>query len=540
MYKLAVLAAGRGTRLGELVQHINKAMLPVGEKAVISHIVDKVAPEVEVVVAMGYRRRELREYLEMAHPDRRWQFVEIDNITGKGAGPGYSLLQCQDLLQCPFVLTTVDTVVVEEIPAPAENWLGVSPVIDTSVYNSVKLTPDRLVVNMRDKVQCDNTHAFIGLAGIKDWQVFWDALAADEALINGERQLSNGLKALQEKRLQGRFFTWFDTGTIENYERTCRYFTEDKDDFSFAKTGEHIYFVGDRVIKFYSQAVVVKQRVERAHKLAGFVPRIERSSDNLYMYRKVPGKTLYQSLTERKAREFFAWLQGGLWQPIDLSLEERAVFQEASYRFYRDKTRERVEQYFAVAGEEDGVYEINDVEVPALRELLGQVDWTELTRGIPSPFHGDLQFDNVIVSEEKERPFVLIDWRQDFGGLLDFGDRYYDLAKMYGGMLNSYDAIKKGQFRFEQKDRKVTLDVSLSYTLTRCKDAYGEFLEEGGYDVRRVQLLTALIFLNMSPLHIPPFNNLLHYLGKLELYRVLQQPAGQKVRENAAQVAART
>ena len=539
MYKLVILAAGRGTRLGELVQHVNKAMLPVGEKAIVSHIADKVPAEVEVVVAMGYKSRELREYLEMAHPDRKWQFVEVDNVTGAGAGPGYSLLQCRDLLLCPFVLTTADTMVVEEIPAPTENWLGVSPVIDTSAYNSVKLTPDRLVVNMRDKIRCDNTHAFIGLAGIKDWPVFWEALAADESLINGERQLSNGLKALQTRRLQGRFFTWFDTGTAENYERTCRYFTRRVDDFSFAKTGEHIYFVGERVIKFYDKPAVVKQRVERARKLAGFVPRIERSSDNLYMYRKVPGKTLYQSLTERKAREFFDWLQEGLWQPIGLSLEEQAVFQEASYKFYHDKTKERVEKYFAGGGEEDGAYEVNDVEVPALRELLGQVDWQELTRGIPSPFHGDLQFDNVIVSQERGRPFVLIDWRQDFGGLIDWGDRYYDLAKMYGGMLNSYDAVKRGQFKFEQKGRKVTLDVSLSYTLTRCKDAYMEFLEGRQYDARRVQLLTALIFLNMSPLHLPPFNNLLHHLGKLELCRALQQPSRREVMVGAARVAER-
>lgn len=537
MYKLAVLAAGRGTRLGELVQHINKAMLPVGKKAIISHIVDKVPAEVEVVVAMGYKSRELREYLEMAHPGRKWHFVEVDNITGAGAGPGYSLLRCRDLLQCPFVLTTADTMVVEEIPAPTENWLGVSPVIDTSVYNSVKLTLDRLVTNMRDKARCDNTHAFIGLAGIRDWPVFWDALASDESLIKGERQLSNGLKALQERRLQGRFFTWFDTGTAENYERTCRYFTQSKDDFSFAKTGEHIYFVGERVIKFYDKPAVVKQRVERAHKLAGFVPRIERSSENLYMYRFVPGKTLYKSLTEKKAKEFFAWLQRGLWRPVVLSPEEEAAFQEASYRFYHDKTKERVEKYFAVTGEDDGAGEVNDVAVPALRELLGRVDWAELTRGLPSPFHGDLQFDNVIVSEEPSRPFVLIDWRQDFGGLVDWGDRYYDLAKMYGGMLNSYDAIKRGQFRFEQEGRKVTLDVSLSYTLTRCRDAYVEFLQENGYDVRRVQLLTALIFLNMSPLHLPPFNYLLHHLGKLELQRV-QQLSSLKVTGGVARVAA--
>ena len=45
-----------------------------------------------------------------------------------------------------------------------------------------------------------------------------------------------------------------------------------------------------------------------------------------------------------------------------------------------------------------------------------------------SPFHGDLQYDNVLV--KKDKSFVLIDWRHEFGKCLEFGDIYYDLAKL--------------------------------------------------------------------------------------------------------------
>ena len=67
--------------------------------------------------------------------------------------------------------------------------------------------------------------------------------------------------------------------------------------------------------------------------------------------------------------------------------------------------------------------------------------------GIPVFIHGDLQFDNIIFGGK----FSLIDWRQDFAGSF-YGDKYYDLAKLYGGMLINYDRIKQNKMSyFENK-----------------------------------------------------------------------------------------
>jgi len=51
-YKVCILAAGAGTRMGELSNHINKAILPVNFKAVISYIVEKFPVNVEIVIAV--------------------------------------------------------------------------------------------------------------------------------------------------------------------------------------------------------------------------------------------------------------------------------------------------------------------------------------------------------------------------------------------------------------------------------------------------------------------------------------------------------
>ena len=42
----------------------------------------------------------------------------------------------------------------------------------------------------------------------------------------------------------------------------------------------------------------------------------------------------------------------------------------------------------------------------------------------------------------QRKSFSLIDWRSDFAGKLKYGDKYYDLAKLYGGLLMDYSKIK--------------------------------------------------------------------------------------------------
>ena len=52
-YKVCILAAGVGSRMGPLSNHINKAILPVNFKAVISHIIEKFAEDIEIIERIG-------------------------------------------------------------------------------------------------------------------------------------------------------------------------------------------------------------------------------------------------------------------------------------------------------------------------------------------------------------------------------------------------------------------------------------------------------------------------------------------------------
>ena len=65
-----------------------------------------------------------------------------------------------------------------------------------------------------------------------------------------------------------------------------------------------------------------------------------------------------------------------------------------------------------------------------------------LNNGIPVNFHGDLHFENIIKDKEK---ITLLDWRESFADLYDYGDIYYDLAKINHGLLIDHKLIKNSK-----------------------------------------------------------------------------------------------
>ena len=158
-----------------ITTNFNKALLPLGYKASISHIIEKFPKEIEIIIAVGYEKEKVSQYLSCAHHDRKIRIVEIDNISGTGSGPGYSLLFCKEYLKCPFIFFSVDTIVEEDIPLPDQNWMGIAPVKNSKDYCSVSLN-DNLIFELHDKIESNNKNAFIGLAGIRDYEVFFDSL----------------------------------------------------------------------------------------------------------------------------------------------------------------------------------------------------------------------------------------------------------------------------------------------------------------------------------------------------------------------------
>ena len=520
-YKVCILAAGVGSRMGSLTQHVNKALLPINFKAVISHIIEKFDKDIEIVIAVGHKKETVIDYLDLAHPDRKIDIVEVDKYVGPGTGPGYSLLACKKLLQMPFIFYAADTIVLENIPPLEKNWFGISPVKKPEQYCTVQIK-DNLVVQIDDKVSTNNKFAFIGLAGVKDYKIFFESLENNKEPISGEIQVSNGFKSLLERNLEPVGFTWFDTGTLENFSKTNNHLSGDDSKFDFSKGNEFLFFVENKVIKYFSDKNIAENRVKRAKNLSDITPKIKSSKNNFYSYEKIDGDVLYDVMNEGLVLKFLDWCTTNLWNQKSLDKNSDDKFKNACKRFYQEKTNQRLDLFYRKIPIEDTESIINGKKVPKQSELFKNIDWDLIIDGIPSSFHGDLQFDNVLYNSNK-KTFTLLDWRQDFGGILDHGDIYYDLAKLYGGMNLSYKNIKENKFSFDMSGNKVFYNYEMSSTLIEAKEVFEDFVVDNGYNIHKIKLLTGLIYLNMSPLHHDPFDHLLFFLGKNMIHKELRK-----------------
>ena len=159
------------------------------------------------------------------------------------------------------------------------------------------------------------------------------------------------------------------------------------------------------------------------------------------------------------------------------------------------------------------IHVVNGVDTDRIESLLYDFDWNKLSNGLATEiFHGDLQFDNVIYSDDNK--FYLLDWRQDFAGQI-IGDVYYDLSKMYGGILMSYKLMKdSSNFSCYVDDEMVTYDYKSESKLDQFKLVYEKWIVDSGYNLDKVKTITSLIFLNMSPLHEKEFGDLLFFKSK--------------------------
>ena len=521
-YKVLIPSAGLGTRLGDFSKNLNKALVALDNKPVISHVIEKFPKHVEIVVALGHKGELLKDYLEMAHSDRKITCVQIENYCGNGSGLGLTILKCKEYLQAPFIFCPNDTVILEEVPEPTENWVGYAEVENNHHYRSFKLSDNGSVERVceKEEILSYDTKPYIGLAGIRDYESFWSAMELGKKYGSIKIGESYALREMlkQKINIQAKKFTWYDTGNLDSLT-TARELVKSKDAPEILeKANEAIWFVNDRVIKYNSDPRFISDRAHRANLLKGYVPEITNVRENMYSYRMLTGKTMSKATNKKTFKNLLDYLMF-FWEPVNLSNQETKDFNEICKTFYKEKTEKRIELYFNRFSEKDCAETINGCDIPTLRELLDRIEWSKLYDGKASRMHGDLHFENILVAETGD--FYLLDWRQNFGGITEYGDVYYDLAKLLHGMIVSHELINKNHYQINQMDNVITYDLYRKHCLVENEKQFYEFLHKNNFDIYKVRLLTALIFLNIAPLHHFPYSKMLFYLGKESLYNIL-------------------
>jgi choline kinase/thiamine kinase-like enzyme len=509
---VCILTAGVGSRMGNLGLNLNKALFPINQKAIITHIIKKFPEDTEFVIGLGYLSDQVKHYLELAHSSTKFHFVDIQNFDQTGSGPGYSLYCCKEFLQKPFYFVSCDTLWEGSFGIDeASNWVGVSHVKEdeTKNYCNFKIAKNK-VVEIKDKKKVSDCKSFTGLAYIKDYDIFFKSLNSDKS-VNGEIQISNGLEALiSSSNIVASDINWVDVGNEKQYLEAV----EKYENYNFAKSDETLYIHNNKVIKFFVNADIVEKRFKKS-KLSNFFPDLQRDQDNFYAYDFVEGETLYKFNNPKLFSAFLEEMKKSFWIKPQKDVKR---FPEKCKQFYLQKTNDRKNQYFKKGFPDYKI--INEKNYEKIDKILERIDWDNLYNGDPYFIHGDLQFDNIIFNK-REGSFVLLDWRQDFVGEIEYGDIYYDFAKLLGGIRLNYDLIKSNQVIFSEKGLSINFDFARWSMMAEYEEILCNFIEASGYDLKKVYTLVGIIYLNMSPLHHHPFDKILFALSKIVLQKTL-------------------
>ena len=75
-YRVVIPTAGIGSRLGELTKNLNKSLLSINNRPIISYIIDQFPKNSEFVVALGYKGELVKQFLELAYPEKKIFFCK--------------------------------------------------------------------------------------------------------------------------------------------------------------------------------------------------------------------------------------------------------------------------------------------------------------------------------------------------------------------------------------------------------------------------------------------------------------------------------
>ena len=518
-YRIVIPTAGIGSRLKEFTRYINKSLVGIANRPTISHLIEQFPQDCEFVIALGHKGELVRNFLELAYPDRTFFFANVDPYKGKGSGLGLSLLACEQYLQEPFVFLSCDTLVKELIPEPDHDWMGFSQIEDLAQYRTLNVVNGNVAEICEKGAIRENPKVYIGLTGVHSYRKFWQAMHSGGTLAIDQGE-SYGMKSiLESNNVTTHEFTWFDTGNRESIQIAREVYAKPGEPNILEKKNEAIWFVGNNVVKYSDDIDFITNRVKRAKELQEFVPNIYTHKSNMYCYKKVNGEVL-SDVINPAIFELFLTKCKAFWLKKDLSLEEKKQFENNCLNFYKKKTFERVELFYKNFNQKDDAAIINGELMPSLQDLLNQIDWDWMSKGLAGRFHGDFHFENILYSKS-DKKFTFLDWRQDFAGDLSVGDVYYDLAKLMHGLIVNHGIVVNDQFNASWKDGEIKFDIQRKQSLAECEQRLNIWIQESNYDLKKVKVLTALIYLNIAALHHHPYSLLLYGLGKKMLKQEL-------------------
>lgn len=508
MLTVLILAAGYGRRMGPFARMINKSLIPYDNKPLISHIINKFPTDTKFVIACGHMGQQVKNYVSWVHSDKQIVYVDIPNYMEGTTGPATTIRQCANHVEGAFFWVACDTLVDFDVTKNLDhNWIGVHPVDRAIARDYCWITREsETITKIKNKEPSKMAvDAFIGLMYCKD-KTYLENLE----LVDAKEAYQGFLENLELKAHTVN--NWKDFGTYEKWLELSKTHKE----VSFTKPNELFYYDNNKIIKFSNESILTDKKANRALLNPGVMPNNIKRCGQFLVYDFVEGDIIYNQLTPALLDNLLDWASVDLWKNKWFPNTK-----EICEKFYYKKTIERLNQFRIKYTDWSEPCIVNGTPVKTIDEYISSIDWEELCGNNKWAFiHGDFQFENLIYNPAADK-FTCIDWRTDFGND-SYGDVYYDLAKMLGGIYLNYQKVKEGLLEYyEHADSATVNDCSVS-----DRDVYvsiiRNYCEQNNLSWSKVQLLVPIIYLNMSPLHETPFDKYLFALAQLHFSKIFE------------------
>ncbi len=524
MFKVCILAAGKGTR-NSYSEEYHKSLIPLNGKSIISNIMECYPKNTEFVIALGYKSELIKKYLKIAHPQKKIKFVKVENYEGAGSGPGYSLLKCKKYLQVPFISHACDALIKNKIKGISNNWLGYDKIKKKQLSKFVSFQFQKNG-NVNFKRINNKGNIFVGVAGIYDYKNFWKILKNKNFFSvklskkkNFEKQMLDGFIGLKD--IKAKKLNWFDTGDDFTYEQSILKMSQGHN-LVMPKKNEFIYFENKKVIKYFKDSNIAKYRFKRIKYLNKFMPKNIKLIGNFLYYDFYEGKTLTFFKKTNVFKFFINKMIKEFWKEKKLSKKTKYRFEKECFQFYKKKTYSRVDKFIKMYPKSEKIKFVNNYKIRGIRKLLKELNWSDLKKGKATVVHGDTAPNNVIFAKDKME-FKLIDWREKFNNLIEYGDIYYDLAKIYHALEISQLLEVSKSYQVLEKNNKVAIRYKLYKNLSSFKNIFEKTIMKTNLDFNKIYLLSNIIFLNIAPLHPGNFGKLFFWKGIYNLNKFLDE-----------------
>lgn len=503
---------------------------PVNKEVVLDYLLEIYKDNASSFEIIIYENAEIVERRICDYSNNEINCWKLDHLEDIGYTVYFALKQNKELRKTPFIINFADTIVMDDITLCPKDAFYYSEDLISSMWTFFE-EDNGVICSITDKnsdneVSQKTGKLFTGVFKIEHSEDFYLCLK-DTIEKNRHSSIDSFYAALlkynQSHPLYGiKALEWFDIGHADKYfnsqlsvrARQFNHISIDKNRGILKKTSdEKDKFLGEILwyLKLPADIEYVRPRIF-SYSTSWSEPYIEME---YYSYYTVHELFLYGDLSCRQWEDIFHKIRF-LYNDFSRYKVVGTGILCAMEEMYKTKTIQRLsllrnnKNFLPFFSES---FTVNGIKYQPLNEIINQlifaIDNMLSNKNEFQIIHGDLCFSNILV--DSNFTFIkVIDPRGKFGKYDIYGDSRYELAKLFHSLDGKYDFIIKDLFRIQYCLETRTID----YTITDRKqefDIYELFLRclksEIGNEKKSIELIEALLFLSMIPLHEESLNH---------------------------------